>query len=73
MFSNDLTHATRAWNELDVGGDHQRYPSFRVDNMSYGDVQLSSLGHEGIRYAIADMTGQRLMVLRGDCRRYGER
>ncbi len=67
VFSNDLAHATRAWNELDVGGVIiNDIPSFRVDNMPYGGVKLSGLGREGIRYAIEDMTERRLMVLRGD-------
>lgn len=65
IFSNNLAHATRAWNELDVGGVIiNDIPSFRVDNMPYGGVKLSGLGREGIRYAIEDMTEPRLMVLR---------
>jgi acyl-CoA reductase-like NAD-dependent aldehyde dehydrogenase len=64
VFTNDLVHATRAWNELDVGGVIVNdVPSFRVDNMPYGGVKLSGLGREGIRYAIEDMTERRLMVL----------
>lgn len=67
VFSNNLSHATRAWNELEVGGVIiNDIPSFRVDNMPYGGVKLSGLGREGIRYAIEDMTERRLMVLRGD-------
>ena len=65
VFTNDLAHATRAWNEIDVGGlIVNDIPSFRVDNMPYGGVKLSGLGREGIRYAIEDMTERRLMVLR---------
>jgi acyl-CoA reductase-like NAD-dependent aldehyde dehydrogenase len=40
-------------------------PSFRVDNMPYGGVKASGAGREGVRYAIADMTEPRLLVLRG--------
>jgi acyl-CoA reductase-like NAD-dependent aldehyde dehydrogenase len=65
VFTNDLAHATRAWNELQVGGVIiNDVPSFRVDNMPYGGVKLSGLGREGIRYAIEDMSERRLMVLR---------
>ena len=65
VFTNDLAHATRAWDELDVGGVIiNDIPSFRVDNMPYGGMKLSGLGREGIRYAIEDMTERRLMVLR---------
>ena len=66
MFTNDLAHAMRAWDELEQGGVIVNdVPSFRVDNMPYGGVKLSGLGREGIRYAIEDMTERRLMVLRG--------
>ncbi|HEX7112905.1 MAG TPA: aldehyde dehydrogenase family protein, partial [Mizugakiibacter sp.] len=65
VFTHDLGHAMRAWDELVVGGVIVGdIPSFRVDNMPYGGVKLSGLGREGIRYAIEDMTEQRLLVLR---------
>jgi acyl-CoA reductase-like NAD-dependent aldehyde dehydrogenase len=65
IFTNDLTHAMRGWDELEQGGVIVNdIPSFRVDNMPYGGVKLSGLGREGIRYAIEDMTERRLMVLR---------
>jgi len=65
IFTNDLAHATQAWDELEAGGVIVNdVPSFRVDNMPYGGVKLSGLGREGVRYAIEDMTERRLMVLR---------
>jgi acyl-CoA reductase-like NAD-dependent aldehyde dehydrogenase len=65
VFTNDLVHAMRAWNELDVGGVIVNdVPSFRVDNMPYGGVKDSGLGREGIRYAIEDMTELRLLVIK---------
>ena len=65
VFTNDLSHAMRAWDGLDTGGVIiNDVPSFRVDNMPYGGVKLSGLGREGVRYAIEDMTERRLMVLR---------
>jgi len=66
VFTHDIPHAMRAWDELDVGGVIVNdIPSFRVDNMPYGGVKGSGFGREGIRYAIEDMTERRLMVLRG--------
>ncbi len=66
VFTNDLTHAMRAWDGIVAGGVIVNdVPSFRVDNMPYGGVKLSGLGREGIRYAIEDMTERRLMVMRG--------
>jgi acyl-CoA reductase-like NAD-dependent aldehyde dehydrogenase len=50
---------------LDVGGVViGDVPSWRVDNMPYGGVKDSGLGREGIRWAIADMTEERLLVIR---------
>ncbi len=66
VFTGRLDHAMRAWDRLEVGsvivGD---VPSFRVDNMPYGGVKQSGLGREGVRYAIEDMTEQRLLVIKG--------
>ncbi len=65
VFTNDLAHTMRAWDELDVGGVVVGdVPSFRVDNMPYGGVKGSGLGREGVRYAIEDMTEMRLLVVR---------
>lgn len=65
VFTHDLRHAMRAWDELEVGGVIVGdVPSFRVDNMPYGGVKESGLSREGVRYAIEDMTETRLLVLR---------
>ena len=66
VFTADLSHAMRAWDQLDVGGVIVGdVPSFRVDNMPYGGVKHSGMGREGVRYAIEDMTELRLLVIRG--------
>jgi acyl-CoA reductase-like NAD-dependent aldehyde dehydrogenase len=65
VFTNDLRHAMRAWDELEQGGVIVNdVPSFRVDNMPYGGKKSSGVGREGVRYAIEDMTETRLMVIR---------
>jgi acyl-CoA reductase-like NAD-dependent aldehyde dehydrogenase len=65
LFTNDLSRAMRAWDELEVGGVVVGdVPSFRVDTMPYGGVKGSGLGREGVKYAIEDMTEPRLLVLR---------
>ena len=65
VFTGDIAHAMRAWDRLEVGGVIVGdVPSFRVDNMPYGGVKSSGLGREGVRYAIADMTEERLLVIR---------
>ncbi|HXZ07071.1 MAG TPA: aldehyde dehydrogenase family protein, partial [Paraburkholderia sp.] len=65
VFTDSLSHAHQAWDELDVGGVViNDISSFRVDNMPYGGVKDSGIGREGVRYAIEDMTELRLMVVR---------
>ena len=65
VFTGNLSNAMRAWDRLEVGGVIVGdVPSFRVDNMPYGGVKHSGLGREGVRYAIGDMTEQRLLVIR---------
>ena len=65
VFTRDLHRAQRAWDELDVGGVVVGdVPSFRVDHMPYGGIKDSGLGREGVRWAIADLTEERLLVLR---------
>lgn len=67
VFTDNLRHAMRAWDELEQGGVIVNdVPSFRVDNMPYGGSKSSGLGREGVRYAIEDMTEVRLMVVRDD-------
>ncbi len=64
VFTRDIQHAFRAFNELDVGGVViNDIPSMRVDSMPYGGVKDSGLGREGVRFAMEDMTEIRLMVL----------
>ena len=66
VFTGNLSNAMRAWDRLEVGGVIVGdVPSFRVDNMPYGGVKQSGLGREGVRYAIEDMTEQRLLVIHG--------
>lgn len=65
VFTRDLYKANKAWGILEVGGVIiGDVPSWRVDHMPYGGVKDSGLGREGIKYAIEDMTEQRLLVIR---------
>ena len=64
IFTNDLAHAWRAFEALEVGGVIVNdVPTYRVDHMPYGGVKDSGLGREGVRCAIEDMTELRLMVV----------
>ena len=65
VFTARLDRAMQAWDTLEVGGVVVGdVPSFRVDNMPYGGIKQSGLGREGVRWAIQDMTEERLLVIR---------
>jgi len=36
--------------------------TFRIDHMPYGGVKSSGFGREGLRYAIEEMTEQKLLT-----------
>jgi acyl-CoA reductase-like NAD-dependent aldehyde dehydrogenase len=38
-------------------------PSFRIDNFPYGGTKDSGFGHEGVRYAMDDMSEWKTLVL----------
>ncbi len=64
LFTHDVTKIRRAWDVLQVGGIIQGdVPSWRCDAMPYGGVKDSGLGREGPRYAVREMTEERLLVL----------
>jgi acyl-CoA reductase-like NAD-dependent aldehyde dehydrogenase len=64
VFTNDLTHAWRAYGELQVGGVVVNdTPTYRIDNMPFGGIKDSGLGREGVRYAMDDLTEPRLLVV----------
>jgi glyceraldehyde-3-phosphate dehydrogenase (NADP+) len=64
IFTRDIYKILKAYEEIDVGGIIiNDVPTFRVDNMPYGGVKKSGFGREGIRYAIEEMTGIKVMVI----------
>ncbi len=64
IFTNDLGHSWRAFEELEVGGVIVNdVPTYRIDHMPYGGVKDSGLGREGLRWSVEDMTELRLMVV----------
>jgi aldehyde dehydrogenase (NAD+) len=64
VFTADLERAFLAHRDLDVGGVIVGDVSaFRADQMPYGGSKESGYGREGLRYAMAEMTDPRIMVL----------
>ncbi len=66
VFTRDIAVAFRAHRELEVGGVViGDVPSFRADQMPYGGTKESGIGREGLKYAMADFTYERVLVLTG--------
>lgn len=64
VFTESLHVALRAFKTLRYGGVIVNGTSrWRSDQMPYGGVKDSGLGREGPKYAIRDMTEERLLVL----------
>jgi len=40
-------------------------PTFRVDNFPYGGSKDSGFGREGVRFAMDEMTEEKVLVMRG--------
>jgi glyceraldehyde-3-phosphate dehydrogenase (NADP+) len=65
VFTTNLQTMLTAHAELDVGAvNGNDVPGFRVDRLPYGGAKASGLGREGVRYAIEEMTEQRVLTLR---------
>ena len=63
LFTQRMDLAWRAIRELRVGGIIVNgTTTWRTDQMAYGGIKASGIGREGPRYAIRDMTDQRLVV-----------
>ncbi len=66
LLTRDAGRILTAYRELEVGalivGD---MPTWRLDAMPFGGVKESGLGREGLRWAIAEMTEPRMMVMTG--------
>jgi acyl-CoA reductase-like NAD-dependent aldehyde dehydrogenase len=63
VFTQSLELAMRAIKALRTGGVIVNGPStWRVDQLPYGGIKDSGIGREGPRYAIREMTDERLVV-----------
>ncbi|MEV0094264.1 aldehyde dehydrogenase family protein [Streptomyces sp. NPDC050738] len=66
VFTHDLQTAFRAHSALEVGGVIVGdVPSYRADQMPYGGAKQSGVGREGVAFAMADYTYERVMVFTG--------
>lgn len=64
IFTRNLESAFRFARDVDAGNLNINWTSlWRVDLMPYGGLKQSGLGQEGPRYAIREMTEEKLVVL----------
>ena len=64
IFTCDIGRVFSSFDEMDVGCVQiNDIPTFRADHMPYGGAKGSGTGREGPRYAIMEMTEQRLLVI----------
>jgi acyl-CoA reductase-like NAD-dependent aldehyde dehydrogenase len=64
VFTQDITKAMRAARELEFGGvTLNEAPTYRADQMPYGGVKESGNTREGPKFAVAEMTEPRMVVI----------
>jgi acyl-CoA reductase-like NAD-dependent aldehyde dehydrogenase len=64
IFTASLDSALRAAQELEFGGvTVNEAPTFRTDQMPYGGVKDSGNTREGPRYAVRELTEERVVVI----------
>jgi acyl-CoA reductase-like NAD-dependent aldehyde dehydrogenase len=64
VFTQDIDRAMRFARDLDSGNIHINWSSqWRADLMPYGGLKHSGMGKEGPRYAIREMTEEKMVVV----------
>ena len=64
IFTRNVDSIFRAYQALDVGTVlANEIPTFRADHMPYGGMKDSGLGREGVKYAVQELSDQKLLVL----------
>lgn len=64
LFTRDLERATAFIREVHAGNLHVNWgPQWRADLMPYGGLKDSGLGKEGPRYAVREMTEEKMVVI----------
>ncbi len=66
VFTRDLGKALKAYRELEYGGVMiNDVPTFRLDHVPYGGSKDSGFGREGVRFAMDEMSEEKLLIMRG--------
>lgn len=68
IFTNNLQRAMSAVKDLQAGGVMINDSSdFRFDGMPFGGSKLGSMGREGVRYAVEEMSQTKVACFSGQC------
>ena len=66
VFTRDIDRALRFVREVDAGNLNVNWTSqWRVDLMPYGGLKHSGFGKEGPKYAVREMTEEKMVVIHG--------
>lgn len=64
VFTNDMRKIMYAYNNIETGGIIINEASaYRMDSMPYGGVKDSGNAREGVKYAIREMTEEKILVI----------
>jgi glyceraldehyde-3-phosphate dehydrogenase (NADP+) len=64
IFTQDIDRAMRFAREVDCGNLHINWASqWRADLMPYGGLKDSGMGKEGPKYAVREMTEEKMIVM----------
>ena len=64
IFTQDIDRAMKFAREVQSGNLHINWASqWRVDQMPYGGLKHSGMGKEGPKYAVREMTEEKMVVL----------
>jgi acyl-CoA reductase-like NAD-dependent aldehyde dehydrogenase len=63
VFTENIARMKKAYQQIEAGAVLiGMIPGFRIDHMPYGGIKNSGLGREGLKYAMEDMTEQKLLI-----------
>jgi lactaldehyde dehydrogenase len=63
VFTRSIEYAKKAIKTLEAGTVLINRATFRTDNMPFGGFKMSGLGKEGVKYALEDMTREKLIIM----------
>lgn len=63
IFTENIENARKAIKTLEAGTVLINKATFRTDNMPFGGFKISGLGKEGVKYAVQEMSREKLIIM----------